>query len=195
MYLFWTTLLLGGVIGGIFGVAFNWRELTGEGAVNFLLGALMLFGFGCMFSVISQMGFFAYLTVHRFGISMFRSPSLWNGVLVVIVAFVLFDLFFFRFQAFRTPEESAVDYIWTPLFLLAVSWVVAFLKKRETNRVAFIPTLFFMVVVTTIEWYYTLKTNDPAWVWPVLAVLLACNAWQVLLLHRLLENKKAHTGS
>lgn len=184
LYLFFTTLIIGGILGLGFGLAFNWKALTGGGFFNLLFGMLDLFGFGCMFSMISQMGFFAYLTIHRFGIGMFG--AFWDKILIVLTAFVLFDLFYFRMIAFRSPDESHLRFLWPPLFLLIISWIVAFQKKKETNRHAFIPTLFFMVVITAIEWYYPLKTNT-TWMWTVFAVLLACNAWQVLLLHRLLE--------
>ncbi|HET7629027.1 MAG TPA: KinB-signaling pathway activation protein [Bacillales bacterium] len=189
LFLFFSTLLIGGVIGAVLGVAFNWSLFTSGGAVNFIIGVLEVFGFGCMFSVISQMGFFAYLTVHRFGIGMFRSPSLWNGILAVLTAFVLFDLFYFRFIAFREPGESPLRFMLLPLFLFLYSWWVSVRKRKETNRTAFLPTLFFMVVVTVLEWYYPLKTNSD-WMWIVGAVLLACNTWQVLVLHRLLGQPK-----
>lgn len=190
VYLFFTTLIIGGVLGGAFGLAYNWERFISEGFLNLLIGLVELIGYGFMFSVISQMGFFAYLTVHRFGLGIFGSTSLWNGILAVLTAFVLFDLYYFREASFHDPGEGLLGYFLVPLFLLAFSWAVAYQKKKETNRYAFIPTLFFMVVVTTFEWYYPLKTNDPAWVWPTLAILLACNAWQVLLLHRLLDSSK-----
>lgn len=190
MYLFYTTLLLGGVLGGLFGLAFSWDAMTDGGVVNFSLGVLEFFGIGCMFSVFSQMGFFAYLTIHRFGLGMLGSASLWNAVLIVLTAFVLFDLFYLRQSAFREPNESLARFLFIPLLLLVVGWIVAYLKKKGTNHYAFIPTLFFMVVVTTAEWYYPLKANNPASFWPVLAVLLGCNAWQVLILHKLIQAPK-----
>lgn len=190
MYLFWTTLLLGGGIGMLFGVFLNWGMLTEEGVLNFLVGVLEFFGIGCMFSVFSQMGFFAYLTVHRLGMGVFGSASLWNAVLTVLTIFVLFDLFFLRQAAFREPGESMARFFFMPLLLLVFGWVVAYLKKRDTNAHAFIPTLFFMVVVTVAEWYYPLKGNNPVVVWQVLAVLLACNTWQVLILHKLIQAPK-----
>ncbi|HET7578390.1 MAG TPA: KinB-signaling pathway activation protein [Bacillales bacterium] len=187
LYLFLTTLLIGGVLGLVLGLVFNWHVVTSGGFLNLFFGALELFGFGCMFSVISQMGFFAYLTIHRVGLVIFR--SFWDTVLIVLTAFVLFDLFYFRMLTFRGPGESIVGYILVPLLLLIISWAVAYQKKKETNRHAFVPTLFFMVVITSLEWYYPLKT-DSSWMWTVIVVLLACNAWQVLLLHRLIQSPK-----
>lgn len=190
VYLFWTTLLLGGGIGMFVGVGLNWGMLTSEGGLNFLVGVLEFFGIGCMFSVFSQMGYFAYLTVHRLGLGVFGSISLWNAVLAVVTIFVLFDLFFLRQAAFREPGESLLRFFFMPLLLLVIGWIVAYLKKKDTNARAFMPTLFFMVVVTIAEWYYPLKENNPTVVWQVFSVLIVCNAWQVLILHRLIQAPK-----
>jgi KinB signaling pathway activation protein len=188
VYLFFTTLAIGGVVGACFRLAYSWGVLTEGSFLNFLFGLIALIGYGFLFSAISQMGFFAYLTVHRFGLAMFG--SFWKTILVVLTVFILFDLFYFRMVSFRDAGDSAAGFMIMPLFLLLFSWAVSYRKSKETNRRAFVPTLFFMVVVTTVEWYYPLKTNDPAFVWPTLAVLLACNAWQVLLLHRLIQKPK-----
>ena len=64
-----------------------------------------------IFSVVSQIGFFAYLFIHQFGLGVFRTISLWNAVQLVLVAVVLFDLVYFRFQAFAGSEESLLPYI------------------------------------------------------------------------------------
>lgn len=192
VYLFWTTLLLGGAIGVLFGIALNWSMLTSEGFLNFLVGVVEFFGIGCMFSVFSQMGFFAYLSIHRLGLSIFGSISLWNAVLAVLTIFVLFDLFFLRQVAFRASGASILPYLIMPVLLLGLGGLVAYLKKQDTNRYAFMPTLFFMVVVTVAEWYYPLKENNPVVVWQVFAILMVCNAWQVLILHRLIQAPKKH---
>ncbi|KHF28867.1 hypothetical protein LR68_02251 [Anoxybacillus sp. BCO1] len=58
---------------------------------------------------------------------------------------------------------------------------------RETNKEAFIPALFFMVVVTVIEWFPVLRINEENWLYLMLFPLLICNAYQLLMLHRLLR--------
>ena len=70
---------------------------------------------GFLFSVISQMGFFAYLTVHRFGLGIFKSVSLWNAVQVVLILFVLFDFVYLRYENFAEPGES---------FFLILVWLL-----------------------------------------------------------------------
>jgi KinB signaling pathway activation protein len=187
--LFLTTLAIGGITTAVIGVILNWGEyekLFSRLDVLEIAAVLMWhIGVGFIFSVISQMGFFAYLTIHRFGLGMFRSASLWNSVQVVLILFVLFDLVYFRYQVFAVKGESIVGYILVALFILVVGLAVAYVKSVQTNRGAFIPALFFMVVVTVIEWFPVLRINDKDWLYLMLLPLLICNAYQLLILHKL----------
>jgi KinB signaling pathway activation protein len=140
---------------------------------------------GFLFSVISQMGFFAYLTIHRFGLGIFKSASLWNGVQVVLILFVLFDLVYLRYESFAASGESILSYIGLAATLLIVSLIVAWYKAKQTNREAFIPALFFMIVVTVIEWVPVLRVNEKSWLLLMMFSLLACNAYQLLILQKL----------
>ncbi|WP_205417263.1 KinB-signaling pathway activation protein, partial [Klebsiella pneumoniae] len=71
---------------------------------------------GMIFSVISQMGFVVFLTVHRFALEIFRSHSLWNTIQLFLVIFVLFDLAYLRFLFFG-ENESFLPYLWLPVFI------------------------------------------------------------------------------
>lgn len=183
--LFFSTLLLGGFAGMVTGliVEHDLYHSIGE----FFALAVWFFGVSCIFSVISQMGFFAYLTVHRFGLGIFGSVKLWNAVQIVLIAFVLFDIVYFRYAAFAEKGESVAPYFTPAILLLVIGLIVAYFKQKATNRDAFVPALFFMIVVTTIEWFPVLKANDFKWVVIMFVALIVSNAWQVLILHRLNE--------
>jgi len=191
--LFLTTLAIGGITTGITGFAIRWDEYQSLFAaldIGEILAALVwLIGVGFIFSIISQMGFFAYLTLHRFGLGIFRSISLWNSVQILLIAFILFDLVYFRYQAFAEHGESVIDYLLFPLFILLFGLAVAYIKSSQTNKEAFVPALFFMVVVTVIEWFPILRINEQDWLYLMLFPLLACNAYQLLILHRLTGRK------
>ncbi|MFD1021244.1 KinB-signaling pathway activation protein [Thalassobacillus hwangdonensis] len=184
--LFLTTLLLGGGLTLL--VSFVVKSESYADVLNpfnflELIGVILFFaGLGFIFSVISQMGFFAYLTVHQFGMGLFR--SLWPGVQVFLIAFALFDLVYFRYRA-ADEGVSIWPYIWTAVALLAVGIIIAAIKAKETNKKAFIPALFFMVVVTAVEWVPALQADGLDYVWLMIIPLLTCNAYQLLLLHRL----------
>ncbi|AST00771.1 MULTISPECIES: KinB-signaling pathway activation protein [Geobacillus] len=190
--LFLSTLLIGGIATAAVGIVFNWEEfgrlLLRLEMVEFMAVLLWHIGVGFIFSVISQAGFFAYLTVHRFGLGIFR--SLWNAVQVVMIMFVLFDLVYFRYMAFADKGDSIIPYLLTALFILVVGLVVAYVKSAQTNKGAFVPALFFMVVVTVIEWFPVLRINDRDWLYLMLIPLLVCNAYQLLILHKLTGGAK-----
>lgn len=188
--LFLTTLLLGGVLTLVTSFIFK-QEAYADVLHPFqfieLIGLLLFFtGFGFIFSIISQMGFFAYLTVNQFGKGVFR--SLWTPVQLFLIAFTLFDLVYFRYQAAK--GASLWPFLITALCLFALSFIVAWIKAKETNKTAFIPALFFMVVVTTVEWVPALRADGNDYVWLMIIPLFACNAYQLLLLHRLTNEQK-----
>ncbi|MCU5299499.1 KinB signaling pathway activation protein KbaA [Bacillus paranthracis] len=188
--LFFTTLFLGGVSTVIIGFVLEWDKYA-KFFQNFdgkeiLAVSFWLMGVGFIFSVISQMGFFAYLTIHRFGLGMFRSPSLWNIVQLFFIAFVLFDFVYLRSVLIANGEISLGNNILVAGVLFMFGAIVAYIKSKETNKKAFVPALFFMVVVTILEWVPALRINDTDWLYLMVVPLLLCNAYQLLILHRLI---------
>lgn len=142
---------------------------------------------GFVYSIVSQMGFFAYLVVHQFGLGIFR--SFWNYVLVVLIGITLFDLVYLRYARADNPE-SLVPYIVVAVVLFIYGLAVAYVKAKETNKKAFIPALFLMVVVTTLEWIPTLRIDDYQSMMLMITPLLACNTYQLLKLHRIVGVKE-----
>ena len=187
--LFMTTLVIGGLTTAIVGFIVRWSEFqsyfTDFRIKDILLTLIWLIVMGFLFSVISQMGFFAYLTVHRFGLGIFKSVSLWNAVQVVLIVFALFDLVYLRYTTFAKSGDSILPYVGLALILLVVSLGAAWMKLKQTNKAAFIPALFFMIVVTIVEWVPVLRVNNRSWVYLMLFALMACNAYQLLILHKL----------
>lgn len=189
------TLIIGGIVSGIGGFIIRWDEFSslfagGEWREVFSVFAWLV-GVGFTFSVISQMGFFAYLTVHQFGASMFR--FYWNPIQFIIIAVVLFDLVYFRFQAFGESDESLWPYITLSGLVLVTGLVVAWLKAKQSNKNVFISALFFMVVLTVIEWLPVLQANEESWVYLMVITLLPCNAFQLLALPK--YSKKTNAKS
>ncbi|KAB2458128.1 KinB signaling pathway activation protein KbaA [Bacillus sp. CH126_4D] len=188
--LFFTTLFLGGISTVIIGFFLEWDKYAkffqNFDAKEILAVSFWLMGVGFIFSVISQMGFFAYLTIHRFGLGMFRSPSLWNAVQLFFIAFVLFDFVYLRSVLIANGEVSLGNNILVAGVLFVFGAIVAYIKSKETNKKAFVPALFFMVVVTILEWVPALRINDTDWLYLMVIPLLLCNAYQLLILHRLI---------
>lgn len=180
--------MLGGLTTGVLGFFIRWSEFQPY-FTELKLGAIAstfiwLVGVGFIFAVVSQVGFFAYLFIHQFGLGIFRSIWLWNAVQVVLVIIVLFDLVYFRFQRFAGEGESLLPYVGLALFILVAALVVAFIKAKMTNRTTFASALFFMVVVTILEWLPVLRPNDESWIYLMIFPLIACNAYQILMLQK-----------
>lgn len=188
VFLFMSTFIIGTTAGTLIGLILDWQTHINDIANLRFGGIFMLVITAGIWTVIAQMGFFAYLTVHRLGLGIFGSVKLWNRVQTVLIIFALFDLMFFRHFLFAEEGESILGYTIMPLLLLAYGWVVAELKARDTgNRQAFIPALFFMVVVTMVEWIPALSENELTFILNAIVPLLVSNTWQLLVLHRLHE--------
>lgn len=187
--LFMTTLVIGGLTTAIVGFIVRWSEFqpyfTEFKIMDILSTIIWLIGMGFLFSLVSQLGFFAYLTVHRFGLGIFKTVGLWNSVQVVLILFGLFDLIYLRYENFAHSGDSIIPYFGPAIILLVIGLVVAWYKMKMTNREAFIPALFVMTVVTLVEWVPALKVDDRSWLYLMLFGLLACNAYQLLILHKL----------
>lgn len=184
-YLFWTTLLIGGISSIILGSFLEKGVLWRSGISNVLVGLIWNFGLGATFSIVSQMGFFAYLTIHNVGLGVFK--RIWPHVQIVLILFAFFDMVYLRYNLFAKEGEGLWGYVLIPLGLLLYAGIVAYFKVRETNVKAAIPTVFVMFVVTIIEWLPALKQNNLSGMFYMLIPLLLCNTWQVMQLHRLIK--------
>src|SRR5699024_1083861 len=147
---------------------FNWKELLG----------LFLFysGKGLVYTVIAQTGFFAYLFVNLYGESFFK--SFWPTVQVLIILFVLFDIVYFT-----SKELSLFFRVSLMLVILIAGIIVSYFKVKQTNRSAFIPAMFVMVVILTLELSLVLRTGKASEIILMLTPLLAATAFQLLMLH------------
>ncbi|MCM3742244.1 KinB-signaling pathway activation protein [Oceanobacillus luteolus] len=180
------TLIIGGLAGLIISFFIKWDTyMMYLNPINWMeiIGLLTFFaGLGFTFAVVSMTGYFAYLYIHRFGISLFR--SFWPTVQILLVAFILFDLIYFPYRG----SDGEIGIYWLilgSLLFFGFSWIVAKIKQKETNKSAFIPTLFFMIVITTVEWTPALIAEGTDYVWLMFAPLLACNTYQIIGLHRI----------
>ncbi|SFB37495.1 KinB signaling pathway activation protein [Lentibacillus halodurans] len=190
--LFVKTLLIGGAAGLLTSFfvkpAYYTNNLDPFNGFELIGVVLFFLGLGFVFSVISQTGFFAYLFINRFGLSLFR--TFWPTVQVLLIAFVVFDLIYFPYTGVN-GDISIVWFILMAAAILAYGWIISEIKARQTNRRAFIPALFLMVVMTAIEWVPGLRTSGTDYAWLMIIPLLACNTYQLLILHRLTGSGKS----
>lgn len=187
---FFKGLLIGGAVTGVLSLFIRWEDAfapyvaSGE-YLEFTASFLWFVFLGMTMSVLSQMGFFAYLTVHQFGVNIFRTLTLWNWVQLLIIALVIFDLIKFRFMPLAETQSQLLLYLGLLTVLLVTGLVVAYFKAKWTKKHAFISALFFMIVITTLEWLPVLMVDEKdvdRYVTLLLFPLLAVNAYQLLKL-------------
>jgi KinB signaling pathway activation protein len=190
-YLFWTTLLIGTVAGMIISIVIKLtvKDFSFLGvSVGWYEWLFMIFG-ASMIAVLSQMGFFAYLTVRYVALSLFRGKMLyWDILQVIIIVVALFDIVYLRFNA-STGSGGWMQYIVLPIVIVAASVGVTLQKVKETNKKAWIPTMFFMSVVTILEAIPAFNLEDWTYMFIMIVPLLVCNAWQILMLHKIVPAK------
>ncbi|MFE5324559.1 KinB-signaling pathway activation protein [Paenibacillus sp. NPDC056579] len=187
-YLFWTTLLIGAVSALITGVILQANDqqfsFLGGNAIGYNI-LTMLLG-GATISVLSQMGFFAYLIVRFIMMGIIRKKWVWDTVQIILVIVAIIDLVILR----HNPGDSWLSYSLLPLFMLLAGLAISAWKVKLTNRNGFIPTLFFMTVVTAVEAIPAIRLNTAASTIFMMVPLIASNAWQILILSKVLKTDK-----
>lgn len=189
-YLFWTTILIGAGGAVIAGIALQIVNggIEFKSTADFLIYPLILLGYGMLVSVYSQLGFFAYLVLNYMGTGVF-SRKVWQYIQLVLAVLALLELIFLR--TFVGGDRNVVSDLALGLGILLTAIIVAYFKVRSTNISAWIPTFFFMTAVTILEAIGVLRIGvDSATVF-IVVPLIACNAFQILMLHRILKPKVA----
>lgn len=164
-----------------------------NGIADFMLYLLILFGSGIMISVYSQMGFFAYLILNYMGKGVFPKRG-WQIVQIILTVLALLDVMFLRL--FVGEGREPISDIVLGLIILAAAIVTAYVKVKQTNISALVPTLFFMIAVTAVETIGVLRIDSNAATIFIVVPLLMCNAYQMLILHKLVDSSadQAVTG-
>lgn len=151
---------------------------------------------GLTLGAVAELGLFSYQIFSWLCRGLIRSQSVYQGLLAVILLIVGANLLYLFDQKY-----SAI-YLTVPAAMLLVSLVVATWKSKLTSWHAWIPTLFFMFVVTTLEAIPSIDARGVqvplAVIFFTVTILLLCNAWQILRLHHWLsapKTKKARASA
>ncbi|WP_341321818.1 KinB-signaling pathway activation protein [Solibacillus sp. FSL H8-0523] len=188
-FAFWA-VVIGGLVNAVASLIIRWDfyqpYLANGEIVEFLAAIIWNFVLGATMSVMAQAGFFAYLTLHQVGVNIFRSLTLWNWVQVVLIIIVLVDIVVFRFAPGAETAGDWVIYGILLMVLVGAAIFTAIKKVKMTQKPhVLISTMFFMVVVTSLEWIIALmgrQDNIDVYVALLLFPLLAVNAFQILML-------------
>ncbi|MDH6374537.1 KinB signaling pathway activation protein [Paenibacillus sp. PastF-3] len=185
-HLFWTTLLIGAGGAVIAGLALQFvnGKIDFKSVGDFFLYPLILLGYGMLVSVYSQLGFFAYLILNYMGNGVFPQ-KVWKYIQLVFSVLALLELIFLRTVV--GGERNVMSDLILGIVILLAAIIVSYFKVKSTNVSALIPTLFFMTAISIVEVIGVLRIGvDSATVF-IVVPLIACNAFQILMLHRILK--------
>ncbi|OME64587.1 KinB signaling pathway activation protein [Paenibacillus odorifer] len=185
-HLFWTTLLIGAGGAVIAGLALQFvnGKIDFKSVGDFFLYPLILLGYGMLVSVYSQLGFFAYLILNYMGNGVFPQ-KVWKYIQLVLSVLALLELIFLRTVV--GGERNVMSDLILGIVILLAAIIVSYFKVKSTNISALIPTFFFMTAISIVEVIGVLRIGvDSATVF-IVVPLIACNAFQILMLHRILK--------
>lgn len=183
-------MLIGGGVTAVASLFIRWNffqpYLMAGDFVEFIAALAWMVFLGFTMSVIAQAGFFAYLTLHQVGLGIFKTLTLWNWVQMLLIFIVLLDLIIFRFAPDANSAEDWIFYIALLLVLVGAAIATAIKKVKMTGKKhVLISAVFFMIVITSLEWIIALmgrEDNINVYVALLLFPLLAANAYQLLML-------------
>ncbi|MCT6926280.1 MULTISPECIES: KinB-signaling pathway activation protein [Bacillales] len=187
---FFMSLLIGGAVTAVASLVIRWdffKPYLVNGEFGEFIAAfawMILLGF--TMSVIAQAGYFGYLTLHQVGVNIFRTLTLWNWVQVLLIIVVLVDLVIFRFAPGAETAKDWLFYIGLLVVLVFGAIATAIQKVKMTGKKhVLISSIFFMIVITSLEWIIALmgrQDNINTYVALLLFPLIAVNAYQLLML-------------
>lgn len=188
-FAFWG-MLIGGAVNAIASLFIRWDfylPFLKNGEIGeFLAAFVWMMILGMTMSMIAQAGFFAYLTLHQVGVNIFKSLTLWNWVQVLLILIVLVDIIVFRFIPNGNSTNNWLIYIGLLIVLIGAAVATAIQKVKMSKKPhVLIPTLFFMIVITSLEWIIALmgrQDNILTYVSLLLFPIVAVNAYQILML-------------
>lgn len=189
VHMFFQTLLIGWIAGLLTSFIVDssiYAEFLSPFDGKELLGLFLFYsGKGLVYTVIAQTGFFAYLFVNMYGQNFFR--SFWPTVQILVIAFVLFDIVYFT-----SKELSLLFRFGLMIVILIGAVIIAIFKVRQTNRTAFIPALFVMVVILTLELSLVLRTGEASEIILMLVPIYVATAFQLMMLYHVTKVDPEH---
>lgn len=177
------TLLIGVVVTYISSLVFGYEKITKylmNGEIGeFVAASVWFIVVGLLVATISQLAYFIYLFINQLGIGIFG--KIWPHVQIVVALFAIFDLVYFRFLRFGGMNQI-ISFIWLPILVVVAALITSYLKNKQSDKNLWIPSMFFMIVMTTVELIPFLRVEDTMWIYITIFGLLLCNAYQLIQL-------------
>lgn len=189
---YFVTLLIGATITTLISLVTEYDSVTtflfqGEFG-DFFVGLIYLIGYGLLIATVSQVVFYIYLFINPLGLGIFR--SFWPYIQILLILYAIFDLFYLRFREVGTAHESTWSYVWIPIIIVIAAFIVAFYKNKVSETNVFIPSLFFMIFMTSITLIPFISVEDTEWIYRSVFTVIITNAYQLLRMPKYIEDSK-----
>jgi KinB signaling pathway activation protein len=159
----------------------KWMKLFGTtiliGAIVTVVGSVSIQLFNPDFRNVEASGWFSYIL-------MMALIGMTFGAFAHMGFFAYLMLNYIARSIFRRPYSWVAIQGFIALFVLAE--IAYWLKVGQTSSGAWIPTIFFLVAITSMESVPVFKTGDISSLLYQLIPLFICNAYQIMQLHRIL---------
>nr|WP_228064707.1 MULTISPECIES: KinB-signaling pathway activation protein [Mammaliicoccus] len=176
-------MLIGVIVTYISSLIFGYDKVTkylvaGE-VGEFVAASIWFVVVGLLVATISQLAYFIYLFINQLGIGIFG--KIWPHVQIVVTVFAIFDLVYFRFLRFGGTDQI-ISFIWLPIVVIIFAIITSNIKNKQSKKNLWIPSMFFMIVMTTVELIPFLRVEDTSWIYLTIFGLLLCNSYQLIML-------------
>ncbi|MCK1975630.1 KinB-signaling pathway activation protein [Jeotgalicoccus huakuii] len=189
---YFVTLLIGAVITTLISLVTEYDAVTtflfqGEFG-DFFVGLLFLIGYGLLIATVSQVVFYIYLFINPLGLGIFR--SLWPYVQLLLILYAIFDLFYLRFRQVGAGHESTWSYVWIPIIIVIAGIFFAYYKNKISETNVFIPSLFFMIFMTSLTLIPFISVENTDWIYRSVFTVILTNAYQLIRLPKYIEDSE-----
>ncbi|CAD2074803.1 KinB-signaling pathway activation protein [Phocicoccus pinnipedialis] len=190
---YFVTLIIGAIASTFISLFTEYKNVTIHlfqlNIPEFLLGLVWIIGYGLLIATVSQVVFYIYLFINPLGLGIFR--KFWPYVQLLLIMYAIFDLFYLRFTRLGTDHGTTLQFIWIPIIIVIVGFIVAYYKSKQTEgKGIFIPALFFMIFMTSLTLLPFISVEDTTWIYRSVFTVLILNAYQLLRLPNYIEDSK-----
>lgn len=189
---YFVTLLIGATITTLISLITEYEAVTTylfQGKFgDFFVGLLFLIGYGLLIATVSQVVFYIYLFINPLGLGILK--RLWPYFQLLLILYAIFDLFYLRFRQVGTDHDSTWSYVWIPIIIVLAGLFFAYYKNKISDTNVFIPSLFFMIFMTSLTLIPFLSVENTDWMYRSVFTVILTNAYQLIRLPKYIEDSE-----
>jgi KinB signaling pathway activation protein len=149
---------------------------------------------GGLLATNSLMGFWAYLMLDYTAV-LTLPRRVWRWSQALIIALVLYDMVYWRQHYAGVThlglQNHPISYIMQGLVPFVVALALAFVKGWMDGKSSFLPTLFYLYVITVLDWLLVLRLHSNGIIDQMGLIILLCNVY-IIFIYGMLVKRSVH---